>query len=505
MKKIIVGITGASGIDYARILVRELYRKDYTIYLIITEPGKIVMDKESDLKLTGDVQEQERKLKNFFEIPLKEDRRFFLLDNEDIAASVASGSFIVEAMVVIPCSMATVSSIARGSSQNLLERAADVMIKEGRSLIVVPRETPLSSIHLENLLALSRAGVTVLPAMPAFYHNPCSVEDLVKFVAGRVLEHLRLEHDLYQAWSPERIKVGRGRESSYKIGILQLTSHLDDTVEGFKEGLSTLKNVEFVYDYRNVEGKVPQMAQEAEDLVGRGMDLIFACTTPAAKFAAGAAVSKGTPVVFTPVLDPVKVGLVASWESSENNLTGVSGLVSSEQKLARFKEIYPSLRKLVVVYEGENPNAAIELEYVLKAAARMRLAVQTVEVTGVEDIRALAKSKFSSGTGFFVPVSPLVEQNITLLIRLAGEQKLPLMAPNEAAVKQGALLGLVAAHYDLGVEAGKMAAEILQGKDPADIPVGRPEQPDLMINLTAALNLKLEIPAHILEQASILY
>ena len=505
MKKIIVGISGASGIDYARILVRELYRKDYIIYLVITGPGKIVMEKEADLKLMGNVQEQERQLKNFFEIPLKEDRCFVLLENEDIAASVASGSFKVEAMVVIPCSMATVSSIARGSSQDLLERAADVMIKEGRRLIVVPRETPLSRIHLENLLQLSRVGVTVLPAMPAFYHKPCSIEDLVKFVSGRVLEHLGLEHNLYQPWSPEPDKGGRGRESSFKIGILQLTSHLDDTVEGFKEGISVLKNTEFIYDYRNVEGRVPQLAAEAEGLVNRGMDLIFACTTPSAKFAAGAVGGKGTPVVFTPVLDPVKVGLVASWESSENNLTGVSGLVSSEQKLIRFKELYPGLRKLVIVYEGENPNAAIELEYVLKAAARMRLGVQTVEVSGVEELKALAKKKFYAGTGFFVPVSPLVEQNISLLIEQARDQKLPLMAPNEGAVKQGALLGLVASHYDLGVEAGKMAAEILQGKDPSDIPIGRPEQPDLMINLTAAMNLKLDIPAHILEQASVIY
>lgn len=159
----------------------------------------------------------------------------------------------------------------------------------------------------------------------------------------------------------------------------------------------------------------------------------------------------------------------------------------------------------MIVYEGENPNAAIELEYVLKAASRMRLGVQAVEVTGVEEIQALAKKKFYGGTGFFVPVSPLVEQNIFLLIQQAREQKIPLMAPNEGAVKQGALLALVAGHYDLGVEAGRMAAEILQGKDPSDIPIGRPEQPDLIINLTAAMNLKLEIPSHILEQASVIY
>ncbi len=235
------------------------------------------------------------------------------------------------------------------------------------------------------------------------------------------------------------------------------------------------------------------------------MDLIFACTTPAAKAAAAATEDKGIPVVFTPVLDPVKVGLAASWESSENNLTGVSGLVPSDLKLDKFKEIYPGLSRLVIVYEEGNPNTAVELEYVLEAAARKGIITEAVPVGGGEDIRALTQRDFTSGDALFIPISPLVEQNISVLVSAAKNHKLPIMAPNEGAVKAGALLGLVAGHYELGISAGRMSAEILQGKDPSDIPIGWPEQPRLVINLSAARYLNLEVSSEVLEQAAGIY
>jgi|GEM_PF-25821 len=505
MKNIVIGITGASGIDYARNLVKELYKTDHKIFLIITDPGKLVMEKELNFMLKGDFFDQQKQLKNFFEIPLREDNRFILMDNKDIAASVASGSFKIDAMVVVPCSMATVSGIARGSSRDLLERAADVAIKEGRKLILVPRETPLSSIHLQNLLSLSQMGVTILPAMPAFYHKPYNIEDLLNFITGRIMENLEIEHDLYNSWGEVKDRIGKDKEFKYSIGILQLTSHLDDAVEGFKEGISSFKDAEIHYDYRNVEGKVPLLADEAGELVSRGVDLMFACTTPAAKAGAGAGEGQGIPVVFTPVLDPVKVGLVAGWESSENHLTGVSGLVSSELKLARFKEIYPRLRKLVIIYEEGNPNTAIELDYVLAAAAGMGLKIETLPVRQSGDIKDLARKRLSSGDGIFVPISPVVEQNISLLISTAREKKVPLIVPDETGVRKGALLGLYASHYDLGVSAGYMAAEILQGREPSDIPIGRPEQPRLAINLNTARYLGLDVSTKFLEQATVIY
>ncbi len=505
MKKIVVGITGASGIDYARSLVKELYKKGHIIYLIITQPGKLVIEKELDFKLKGDLNEQEKQLKGFFEISLKEDNRFFLMDNKDIAASVASGSFKIDAMVVVPCSMATVSGIARGSSRDLLERAADVAIKEGRKLILVPRETPLSRIHLQNMLSLSEVGVTILPAMPAFYHKPGNIEDLLNFIAGRVMENLGIEHDLYSSWGEVRDKTKKDKDFKYNIGILQLTSHLDDSVEGFKEGISSFKEAEINYDYRNVEGKVPLLADEAGELVSQGVDLIFACTTPAARAGASAGEGQGIPVVFTPVLDPVKAGLVAGWESSENHLTGVSGLIPSELKLTRLKEIYPWLRKLFIIYEKENPNTAMEMDYVLAAAAKMGLKIEAVAVGRAGDIEGLARKRLGSGDAFFVPISPLVEQNISLLLSVAREKKAPVMVPDEAGVRKGALLGLYASHYDLGVSAGYMAAEILQGREPSDIPIGRPGYPRLAINLNTARSLGLDVSTRLLEQAAAIY
>lgn len=505
MKNIIVGITGASGLDYARVLVKELYQKDCSIYLIVTEPGKLVMEAELGLNLKGDISFQEKQLRNLFEIPHKEEEPFIILDNGDLSAPVASGSFRVEAMVIIPCSMATISSIAQGSSGDLLERAADVTIKEGRKLILVPRETPLSSIHLKNMLALREAGVTILPAMPAFYHQPRSLEDIFNFLAGRVLENLGMEHNLYPSWGARKDKIKGDKEFAYDIGLLQLISPLDDAVEGFKEGLSSFREAEFTYDYRNVEGKVPLFGGEAEDLVNKGMDLIFACTTPAAKAAQEAAEAKGTPVVFTPVLDPVKVGLVAGWESSENNLTGVSGLVSPELKLKKYKEVYPRLKRLFIIYEKDNPNTAIEMEYLLKAASAKGLKTESLKVADVEDLLKLKDKKYSPGTGLFVPISPLVEQNISHVISAAERHKLPLMVPNEDAVKKGALLGLVASHYDLGVRAGRMAAEILRGRDPADIPIEVPKNPRLILNLDTAGYLELKIPGSLLEETAATY
>ncbi|MFB0543986.1 MAG: UbiX family flavin prenyltransferase, partial [Candidatus Bathyarchaeia archaeon] len=118
-----------------------------------------------------------------------------------------SGSFKTEGMIIVPASMKTVAALASGYSDNLITRAADVALKEGRTLILVPRETPLSPVHLENLLKLSRMGVVILPAMPAFYHRPRGVEDLVDFIVGRILDRLGLDHDLYKRW-------GGGREAA---------------------------------------------------------------------------------------------------------------------------------------------------------------------------------------------------------------------------------------------------------------------------------------------------
>ncbi len=129
--------------------------------------------------------------------------KMYFYDNQNIAAPLASGSFICEAMIVMPCSMALVSGIATGNARNLTERAADVMLKEKRKLILVPRETPLHSIHLRNMLTLSELGVYLIPAMPAFYHHPQTLEDMVDFMVGKVMDALKIEHNIYQRYQYE--------------------------------------------------------------------------------------------------------------------------------------------------------------------------------------------------------------------------------------------------------------------------------------------------------------
>jgi len=130
-------------------------------------------------------------------------KQLILHPNADIGATIASGSFQVEGMIIMPCSMGTLASIAHGISDDLMTRAADVMLKEGRKLLLVPRETPLHAIHLENMLTLAKMGVKLIPAMPAFYYGPQSIEDMINFLVGKVLDQLPLDHDLYRRWGDE--------------------------------------------------------------------------------------------------------------------------------------------------------------------------------------------------------------------------------------------------------------------------------------------------------------
>ena len=191
--QLIVGITGASGVIYAKILLEELLKKG-SVHLIITKSGIKVLKEELNISLK-DVYEKDKKIINRLF-----GSKVFYYDVEDITAPISSGTYKVDGMVIVPCSMAIVSAIANGSSKNLLERAADVTLKEKRKLIIVPRETPLNVIHLRNLLTLSEAGVLVVPAMPAFYFKPNSVEDLIKPFVGRILDQLGIEHNLYTPW-----------------------------------------------------------------------------------------------------------------------------------------------------------------------------------------------------------------------------------------------------------------------------------------------------------------
>lgn len=203
----IVGITGASGVIYGVKLVRFLLAGGHRVHLVITEAGWRVLHEE----LAWPASKRKEALEEF--LPSGNGELVYH-PLQDIGAVIASGSQRVEGMVVVPCSMGTLSGIAHGASGNLLERAADVTLKEGRRLLLVPRETPLSAIHLENMLKLSRMGTAIIPAMPAFYQQPRSLEELTDFMVGRILDAMHLDHGLYRRWGDEVDKPSG--EASYR-------------------------------------------------------------------------------------------------------------------------------------------------------------------------------------------------------------------------------------------------------------------------------------------------
>lgn len=204
MGRYVVAITGASGAAYARRLIAALCVGGHDVDLLVTAAGFQVLHHELDWdepRYRGDGGLGAR-CERFFR-PEGAPGGLRLHSIHDIQDELASGTAGIEGMVVIPCTMGRVAALASGRSADLLERCADCLLKEGRTLIVVPRETPLSLIHLRNLVALHEAGAVVLPAMPGFYHHPQSVADIVDFVAGKVLARLGLPQGLLPPWRPE--------------------------------------------------------------------------------------------------------------------------------------------------------------------------------------------------------------------------------------------------------------------------------------------------------------
>lgn len=196
-KHIALAITGASGGVYGLCLTRELLAAGVRLSVVISGAGRLVLREELGLELPEEPQEQRRLLLKHLKTAGED---IDCYGESDFFAPMASGSSPPDAMVICPCSMGTLGRIAAGLSGNLIERAADVMIKEKRPLHLVPRETPLSAIHLENMLKLSRLGVGIIPAMPGFYGHPQTMDDLVNFVVGKVLDQLGVEHKLFERW-----------------------------------------------------------------------------------------------------------------------------------------------------------------------------------------------------------------------------------------------------------------------------------------------------------------
>jgi 4-hydroxy-3-polyprenylbenzoate decarboxylase len=192
-----VAITGASGAIYALRLIEELLAADCRLSLLVSSSGFTVLKEETGLDWSGDLATVNRLSREYFKVAAEE---LTYYDERDFFSPLASGSAAPEALIVAPCSMGTLGRIAAGLSGNLLERAADVMLKEGKPLLLLPRETPLSAIHLENMLKLARLGVRIIPAMPGFYGQPQTMDDLVNFVVGKLLDQLGVAHSLFKRW-----------------------------------------------------------------------------------------------------------------------------------------------------------------------------------------------------------------------------------------------------------------------------------------------------------------
>ena len=190
-------MTGASGAQYGLRLLECLIRAGHRVYLLLSRPAQIVVNMETEHRLPGRASEIQA---YFTQLYAAQPDQLQVFEREQWTAPIASGSAVADATVVCPCTTGTLSAIACGSSRNLIERAADVTLKERKKLILVVRETPFSEIHLENMLKLARMGVIIMPANPGFYNRPQSVEQLVDFMVARVLDHLGLAHELMPRW-----------------------------------------------------------------------------------------------------------------------------------------------------------------------------------------------------------------------------------------------------------------------------------------------------------------
>ncbi|WP_071188620.1 flavin prenyltransferase UbiX [Trichormus sp. NMC-1] len=201
-KPLILGVSGASGLIYAVRALKFLLEAEYKIELVASKSTYMVWQAEQETRMPADPEGQEQFWREQAGVPLS--GKLHCHPWSDVGAGIASGSFRTLGMIIIPCSMSTVAKLAVGLSSDLLERAADVQIKEGRKLVIVPRETPFSLIHLRNLTTLAETGVRVVPAIPAWYHNPQTIEDLVDFVVARALDQLDIDCIPIQRWQGHR-------------------------------------------------------------------------------------------------------------------------------------------------------------------------------------------------------------------------------------------------------------------------------------------------------------
>lgn len=201
-ERVSIAITGASGVQYSLRLIEVLLSYGYPLNIVISKAALLVFAMEMDIQLGNQPQVQKERLLSL--VKCDDPSLVEVYGIEDWSAPMASGSNVSKAMVIVPATTGTLSAVATGQSNNLIERAADVMMKERKPLVIVLRETPFNAIHLKNMLTLTEAGAIVMPANPGFYHMPKTVEDIIDFMVARILDQLNIEHDLMNKWGDSK-------------------------------------------------------------------------------------------------------------------------------------------------------------------------------------------------------------------------------------------------------------------------------------------------------------
>ncbi|MBP2631277.1 MAG: transporter substrate binding protein [Firmicutes bacterium] len=288
----------------------------------------------------------------------------------------------------------------------------------------------------------------------------------------------------------------------FHIGILQLTQNLDDAVRGFKQGLKELA-VEADFHYFNADGNINELPKLAQKLADINVDLIFACSTPAAKAAAN--LSKNIPVLFTPVFDPISVNLVDSLAAPSGKLTGMSGMVNAKDKVNFIHELLPNAKKLGMLYHTEDSNSLIEASNFRKALTG-KFELNEITITRKEDISLLAETFPQGLDALFLPIGRVVEENFASIAYYTDAINVPIITSHAPNVVLGSLGALVANHATLGKACAAQAKQILvDGKEIKNIPVGMTETPEVLLNAFVADNLGIEIPNNLLTKATEVY
>ncbi|MGI6093195.1 MAG: ABC transporter substrate-binding protein [Veillonellaceae bacterium] len=287
----------------------------------------------------------------------------------------------------------------------------------------------------------------------------------------------------------------------YHVGILQLTQNLDDAVQGFKQGLND-QGIAAEFHYMNADGNLNELPKLAAKLKSLDVELIFACSTPAAQAAFD--LPGDIPVVFTPVFDPVGVKLVESMDKPGSKATGVSGMVKAAEKTAFIKRILPNVKKLGVLYHTEDMNALLELANFRRAAQNIFTLVE-LPVKTAEDLSNIDRMLTPDMDALFIPIGRIIEENFATVVYYTDGANMPVIASHAPNVPGGALAALVSNHHKLGEACAAKAAQILNGTSPSVIPVGIVEQPEILLNAFVAENLGIEFSPELLAEAKEIY